>query len=348
MSDWLRRILNLPPAASSYAAGVDLLHFVVIGATTLGAAFVFLLALYFTTRYGRRAGAELTARVRTPWALELVVIGVLQTLFLAFWVVGAIQYDRMMTPPDGAMRVYVTAKQWMWKFSYPGGRSSLDVLTIPVHRDVVLVMTSRDVIHSFYVPAFRIKQDLVPGRYQTAWFRAERPGDYDLECAEFCGAGHSSMLGRVRVLSAEDYARWLDVGDGPAASLAAVAAAGDLVAAGREAAVRRGCFSCHTVDGQRSVGPSWAGLYRSEVALDGGHTVTADEAYLTRSMMDPQRDVVAGYKPVMPAYRGVLTQPEVAALVEFIEALEASPYTASVVLPRLVPEGEGQPQEPKP
>ena len=347
MNDWLRRLLYLPPEASSYAAGIDHLHFAVIGTTFVGATFVFLLAVYFLVRHRRRVPGELTEPRSTPWPIELLVIVCLQSLFLAFWVVGAIQYDHVMTPPQDGVRVYVTAKQWMWKFGYPGGRSSMDVLVVPAGRDVVLVMTSRDVIHSFYVPAFRIKQDVVPGRYQTAWFRAEEPGIYDLECAEFCGTSHSAMLGKVRVLSASDYAQWLEDapalprGDGPGAD-------GDLVAAGRDVAVRRGCFNCHTVDGQPSIGPSWARLYRARVALADGRSVVADEAYLTRSMMEPQADVVEGYRPVMPTYRGVLEQPEVAALVELIEALGRGPFSPSVTLPRVVPEDEGRPQEPKP
>jgi cytochrome c oxidase subunit 2 len=347
MNDWLRRLLYLPPEGSTYAAGIDHLHFAVIGTTLLGATFVFLLAVYFLLRHPRRAEGELTEPRRTPWPVELFVIAGLQTLFLAFWVVGAVQYDHVMTPPHDGVRVYVTAKQWMWKFGYPGGRSSIDVLTVPAGRDVVLVMTSRDVIHSFYVPAFRLKQDVVPGRYQTAWFRSDAPGTYDLECAEFCGTSHSAMLGKVRVLAAGDYARWLEDtvalpgADSPGAD-------GDLAAAGRDVAVRRGCFQCHSVDGQPSVGPSWARLYRSRVALTGGRSVVADEAYLTRSMMEPQADVVEGYRPVMPTYRGVLEQPEVAALVEFIEALGSAPFSPSVTLPRVVPEDEGRPQEPKP
>jgi cytochrome c oxidase subunit 2 len=345
--NWLRLLLYLPPEGSTYAAGIDRLHFAVIGTTLLGATFVFLLAVYFLLRHPRRVEGELTQPLRTPWPVELLVVVGLQTAFLAFWVVGAIQYDHVMTPPRDGLRVYVTAKQWMWKFGYPGGHSSIDVLTVPAGRNIVLVMTSRDVIHSFYVPAFRLKQDVVPGRYQTAWFRSDLPGTYDLECAEFCGTGHSTMLGKVRVLPAADYARWLEGAPTlPAAD--APGADGDLVASGRDVAVRRGCLQCHSLDGQAGVGPSWARLYRSSVALAGGRSVVADEAYLTRSMMEPQADVVDGYRAVMPTYRGVLAQPEVAALVEFIEALGSAPLSPSVTLPRVVPEEEGRPQEPKP
>ncbi len=336
MNDFLRGLLNLPVQASTYAWEIDLLHYFVISATMLGALFVFLLALYYLVRYRRRDSLPLTPREKTGVPMEITIIGGILTLFLVFWVVGASQYNRMMTPPANAFPVYVTGKQWMWKFEYPDGRASLDVLTVPANRPIKLVMTSRDVIHSFYVPAFRMKHDVVPGRYYTAWFEAKTPGTYPIECAEFCGVSHSRMLGDVRVLSEPDYARWLDgklprtregfAGEGTTSG-------GDLVETGREVASRRGCLSCHSIDGQPFVGPTWAGLYESHVALTDGRDVIADEAYLTRSMMDPQADIVAGYKGVMPTYRGALEEPEVAALVEFIKALRNRPFRPAIQLP---------------
>jgi cytochrome c oxidase subunit 2 len=338
MNDLLLGLLNLPPQASTYARAIDTLHYFVITATMLGATFVFVLALYSLVRYRRSRPGELTERLTTSVPLEAFIIGSILLLFLVFWVVGSVQYDRMMTPPDDAMTVYVTGKQWMWKFAYPGGRSSMDVLTVPEHKPVKLVMTSRDVIHSFYVPAFRMKHDVVPGRYYTAWFEARAPGVYPIECAEYCGVSHSRMLGKVEVLSAADYARWLE--DHPPAD-------SDLVRDGREVAARRGCLACHTLDGQAYVGPSWAGLYMSRVPLSDGRIVVADPEYLTRSMMDPQADIVAGYRGVMPTYRGTLEEPEVAALVELIRSLQTVPRVPGVTLPPVVPQASGRPQEPR-
>ena len=180
MNDWLEQLLNLPPAASTYARDVDVLHLVVIGTTMLGATAVFALALYFVARCRRRVPGETTAHLGTPLSQEIAIVGSILALFLAFWVVGSVQYDRMETPPPDTMTVYVTAKQWMWKFAYPDGRSSLNLLTVPTGKPVKLVMASRDVIHSFYVPAFRMKQDVVPGRYYTAWFQATTPGNYPI------------------------------------------------------------------------------------------------------------------------------------------------------------------------
>jgi cytochrome c oxidase subunit 2 len=335
MNALLRGLLNLPPQASTYAASIDLLHYFVIGTTMLGATFVFSLALWFLIRNRRRTTGELTPEVRASVPTEMATVGLLLTVFIVFWIVGASQYDRMMTPPPNAIPVYVTAKQWMWKFSYPDGRSSMDVLTVPVNRPVKLVMTSRDVIHSFYVPAFRMKHDVVPGRYYAIWFQATEPGNYDIRCAEYCGVSHSRMLGSVRVLSAQDYGKWLASPDPGEVH--------DLVADGMAVAARRGCLNCHTLDGQAHIGPSWAGLYGSSVRLEDGRTVVADDGYLTKSMMEPAADVVAGFKPVMPTYRGVLEEPEVAALVELMASVKDKPIAPSVTLPKVEPKLEPKP-----
>jgi cytochrome c oxidase subunit 2 len=226
----------------------------------------------------------------------------------------------------------------------------MDVLTVPAHRRIKLVMGSRDVIHSFYVPAFRMKHDVVPGRYYTAWFEATMTGRFPIECAEYCGVTHSRMLGTVEVLSPEDYRRWLETRpsrtvDGVGG--ADIAGEPSLAEEGRDVAARRGCFSCHTIDGQPHIGPTWAGLYDSTVLLNNGTRVLADEAYLTRSMMEPSDEIVAGFKPVMPTYRGILEQPEVAALVEFIKANQHYPTAPSIQLPKVVPQTQGEPREPK-
>jgi cytochrome c oxidase subunit 2 len=261
-------------------------------------------------------------------------------MFILWWVIGFRQYVHMAEAPADSEVVYVDAKQWMWKFTYPGGRSTNDVLTVPVGKPIKLVMTSRDVIHSFFVPPFRVKQDVVPGRYVTVWFEAKKPGTYPIWCAEYCGPSHSTMRGEVVVLSQEDYARWeqnahdeaksTDCGHGPGSC-----GEGDLVAIGRAVAVRRACVACHTLDGQRHIGPTWAGLYGSERTLSDGRKVIADEAYLTRSMMEPNADLVAGYPQVMPTYQGTLTAAEAGALVELIRALKDHPISPAIALPAL-------------
>lgn len=335
MIDLLRDLLMLPRGASTVADGIDLLHAVVIGTAMLGALGVALTALEFVRRH-RAHGRDLTAptpRWVTPRWIELLLVGGTSGLFLAWWLVGVRQYDRMRKPPPGSLQIYVVAKQWMFEFAYPDGRITADVVTVPAGRPVTLVMTSRDVIHSLYVPAFRIKYDLLPDRYTMLWFEAPEPGDYEIVCAEFCGTGHSTMRGIVRVLDPAAYQAWL-AGDGALARAAPLdpGPGGELGAdlptrpptmaeRGQAVAAAKGCLRCHTTDGSPHIAPSFAGLYDHPVPLADGSTVRADEAYLTRSMMDPEADRVAGYPLVMPSYRGELDPADVAALVELVASL---------------------------
>ena len=336
MPSWLVKLLFLPVEASSIAAEVDALHAVIITVTLVSSVGVFAASAWMVLHFRRGAPNVTTPHLVATRTTEIGMGLGLLALFIAFWVVGFRQYLTIEHPPDDARTVFVTARQWMWKFSYADGRSAEDVLVVPRGADIKLAMTSRDVIHAFYVPAFRIKQDVVPGRYTTAWFRAEKAGTYPILCAEYCGTDHSAMRGEVRVLEPDEYARWVD---DPSRDRSGEK---DLVSRGREVAVRRACVTCHTISGDANAGaavnpttgPSWAGLYDSYVELRGGTRVLADEAYLTRSMMDPNADIVSGYQPVMPTYAGVLEQAETAALVEYIESLR-EPADPGVVLPRV-------------
>lgn len=359
MMEWFRFLLGLPPGASTVADDVDGLHVFVISTTMFVSFFVFGMATWFLVKYGRTSDEPLTRELRAKPRSEILTIALVLSFFLVFWIIGFRQYLAMTRPPANAETIHVEAKQWMWTFSYPDGRDTNDVLTVPVAKPIALVMTSRDVIHSFFVPAFRVKSDVVPGRIMTTWFEAKTPGTYPIWCTEYCGLDHSRMLGEVVVLSPEDYAAWKavgrteggvanagDCGGGPGSC-----AANDLVARGREVAVRRACVACHTVDGQRHVGPTWKDLYDSDVPLEGGGHVVADAAYLTRSMMEPNADIVRGYTAVMPTYQGTLSAAEVGALVAFIRSLskaegEAAP-NAGISLPRLeiqkLPDAGGTP-----
>jgi cytochrome c oxidase subunit II len=329
LNDFLRRILMLPEQASTVARDVDTLHYVVIVTTMTGAAGVTLAAAWFVIRYRSTETPRPRRRQRTLRA-EIGLISGIFLLFLTFWVVGFRQYVRLETPPAGVLDVYVIAKQWMWKFSHPEGQDELSVLTVPANRPVRLIMTSRDVIHSFYVPEFRIKQDVVPGRYTAVWFEAVKPGRYEVFCAELCGASHSLMRAEVIALGADDYAKWMarTAGEqGPS-----LARQGELTASEKQ------CLSCHTTDGRRHLAPTWRGLYGSWVTLTDGRRVFADEAYLTRSMMSPAEDVVAGFRPVMPTYAGRLSSAEVAAMLEFMKAIREPPDPSVVAAPPLYPE----------
>ncbi len=329
MNDLLRRLLFLPEQGSDYARSVDHLHFFVAVVTMLGATAVFTATAVFVVRYRRRRAGETTPHLEPGRIHEALFVGLPLALFLVWFAIGFPQYVSLQTPPRDAMDVYVQGKKWMWKFAYPGGPSSTDVLRVPAGRAVRLLITSRDVIHSLFIPAFRLKQDALPGRYTETWFRANEPGTHQIFCAEYCGVGHSAMLGEVVVMRPEEFDAWIaDQRRGLARAEDAAPSPGEpldvrasLREQGRRLAGEYGCFSCHTVDGTRHIGPTWLDLYGKVERLEGGKTVKVDEAYLTRSMMEPRADVVLGYQPVMPTFQGRVPPPEVAAIVEFIKSL---------------------------
>ncbi len=334
VEDFLHWLLDLPVQATAMARRIDELQYVQFAFMWLLGVIVFGAAIWFTVRYARRRmPAGPTPEVRAPLWLEILVAGGLLASFVVFWVVGFGQYVDASEAPPGAVEVYVTAKQWVWKFSYADGPSAAGALFVPAGRPVRLVLTSRDVIHSFYVPAFRLKRDAIPGRYTTTWFQADRVGRYDVLCAEFCGAGHSRMWAEVVVLPPDQFDRWL-AQQGPPEPVSPLrgtpltAPAGvegrtltSLARRGVLVAQQQGCLRCHTLDGEPHIGPTWKGLFGSRVALAGGGTVVADTPYLTRSMMDPMAEIVAGYAPLMPTFQGRMQPGEVAAVVELIKSL---------------------------
>lgn len=354
MNEILRRFLWLPPQSSTAAYEIDWLHYFVILVTIFGTLLVPIVGAYFLIKY-RRPGQGLERPTapsiasdppaagtpptrpsqpvgKVPFFVEMVVIVVLLSFFVLWWFIGYRQYIWLRVPPEDAMEVYVMGKQWMWKFSYPDGSASVGNLYVPAGRPIKLIMNSRDVIHSFFVPDFRIKQDVLPGRYTTVWFEVKEPGVHDIFCTEYCGTGHSMMRGQVIALSPEDYERWLDgnkdlgiagqryeepavVGDfSPEEEL-------ELAKMGEIAAARYGCLRCHSVDGAPHIGPTWARLYGSKITLANGETLRVDEAYLTESMMDPQAKIRHGFKAVMPTYQGIIRMGETAAIVEYIKSL---------------------------
>lgn len=338
MNEFLRQILFLPEQRSTVALDVDRLHYFVILVTMTGATLVTLIGGYFLLRYRRRT-RDLTKGhpVTTSSALTLEVLALfaLGFMFLGWWSIGTRQFVRMRTAPEDSLDIYVTGKQWMWKFAYPQGQNMISALYVPAGRPIKLIMTSRDVIHSFFVPEFRIKQDVLPGRYTTVWFEATRPGAYPILCTEYCGTSHSDMRGQVIALSPADFERWLSGGPAVTPEFAREAAARTergfeepeptMPMRGQRAAAENGCLRCHTLDGTAFIGPTWAGLYLSVVPLSDGGEVVADEAYLTESIMDPLARLHRGFDPVMPSYQGLITPPDVAAMVELIKSLRDVP-----------------------
>lgn len=334
MNEALRRLFNVPEQASSFARELDTLHFVVILTSIAGAFGVATAIAVFSSRPGgSKAGAARGTRPNTHGAFvfEVAAIAGLLAFFLGVWITGFRQYVHQSTPPIGSLDVYVIGKQWMWTFAYPNGTATNHDLYVPVHRPVRLLMLSRDVIHSFFVPSFRVKQDVVPGRITVAWFEAVREGVYDIFCTEYCGLSHSTMRGRVFALSPAAYedmrGRQQSSSDGlgtkPLVSSAREPAPrASLAKYGEQVAARRGCLRCHTLDGTPHLGPTWAGLYGSRTPLAGGGFALADDAYLTESMMDPGARVHLGFEPLMPSYFGLLSAVETASLVELIHTVK--------------------------
>jgi cytochrome c oxidase subunit 2 len=340
VNELLRRALDLPPQSSSVARGIDALHYTVILTTLAGVTLAAAVAGGFLVRYRRRTPViPLTPRITAPGWLEATVISGLLGLFCVWWVIGFTQYRDLETPPAGAMPIYVTAKQWMWEFAYPAGPTSADVLVVPVGRPVRLIMTSRDVIHGFYVPAFRIKQDVVPGRALTTWFEAVEPGTFDVLCTQYCGTRHSLMRAQIIALAPDAYARWLDAARAPLALPGAKGDGQGLAERGHAVAAERGCLRCHSVDGSAFIGPTWAHAFGRRRRTADGRTVVVDEAYLTESMMDPRAVIAAGFQPVMPSYQGALTPEEAAAILEYIRSLR-DVRPVDVVPPPVAPPGE--------
>ncbi len=303
-----------PQQASSYAAHVDALYLFLIAVTAFFSLLIGTLVVVFAIRYRRRSPDEIAAEVHESGALEIVwtVIPLGLVLVMFFW--GAAVYFRVTRPPAGATDIYVTGKQWMWKIQHTDGHREMNELHVPVGQRVRLTMASEDVIHSFFVPAFRMKRDVVPGRISVAWFEATKPGKYHLFCAEFCGTRHSGMIGWVYVLKPAEYQAWLSGG----------VAGETLAAAGAKRFQEQACNTCHAEQaGAR--GPSLVGLFGKAVRLQNGQTLVADEAYLRESIMNPQARLVEGYPPIMPTFQGLLSEEGILQLIAYIKSLAPAP-----------------------
>ncbi len=330
MNELYRRLLFLPEQGTASARSVDHLHYFIITVTMVSATLIGLAALALFVRYKRRSESQTTPHIEPRAIHEVIFIGTPLVFFLVFFFIGFPQYVTLQTPPKDSMDVYVEAKKWMWKFAYPGGPNSLDLLRVPAGRPVRLLLTSRDVIHSFFVPGFRLKQDVLPGRYTQTWFQADQPGEHQVLCAEYCGVGHSTMLASIVVMKPEEFDAWIaeqrassvpQAQDSPARPGANVDSRSILVRQGERLAAEYGCFKCHTVDGTRHIGPTWLDLYMRREKLKDGSTVVADEGYITESMMLPNAKIVAGFQPVMPTFQGKIPAPDTAAIVEYIKSL---------------------------
>jgi cytochrome c oxidase subunit II len=298
-----------PPRASTIAGEVDALYGFHLAVILVMTTLIFLCVFIFAVKYRRRSDDEIPAQIHGSWKLEtfwsVVPFGVMLIMF--GW--GTKLYFEMFTPPRDALDVYVTGKQWMWKVQYPTGQREINELHVPVGQAVKITLASEDVLHSFFIPAFRVKHDVVPGHYETVWFQATEPGRYHLFCAEYCGTQHANMGGWVTVLSQADYAEWLT---GSSRALT-------MVEEGAQRFQEHGCITCHALTGRC---PPLSNVFGSVVKLADGRTVVADEAYIRESILNPNAKIVDGYKPdVMPVFRGQIDEESILQLIAYVKSL---------------------------
>lgn len=337
MQGWIPLV---PESASSFSWQVDALYFYLSGVTLFFALLISAVLIFFTIRYRRRTPYEIPRPIAGSHKLETLwtIIPFLIAMTMFGW--GAKLYFEQYKPPANAIEVYVVGKQWMWKLQHATGQREINELHVPVGRKIKLIMTSEDVIHDFFVPAFRTKADVVPGRYTTLWFEATKPGKYHLFCAEYCGMNHSGMTGSVYVMEPREFDNWL-AGNTSNTSPAA---------AGQQLFQTLGCASCHGANGEGGRGPTLAGLLGRDTPLEGGQTVRADEAYIRESILNPGAKIVAGFQPIMPTFQGQVTEDQLLQLVAFIKSLPggtgatpgASPAAAN---PLPSPRASGSPTE---
>ncbi|MGH9586630.1 MAG: cytochrome c oxidase subunit II [Acidobacteriaceae bacterium] len=309
---WMTHFALFPPEASSIAPYADALYFFLILISLVGVVIVTALIVGFSIVYRRERHPEPT-QIEGSTLLEATWTIIPLALFMICFVWGALLYFRIYDPPTNAMNIYVVGKQWMWKAEHPGGQHEIDALHVPIGRPVQLTMISQDVFHSFSVPAFRVKREVIPGRYTTVWFTATRPGTYHLFCTQYCGTLHSQMIGEVTAMTPSDYQAWL-AGSTSGASLAQN---------GERLFASLGCNSCHSGNASAR-GPNLAEVYGSKLQLSNGSYAVVDDAFLRDAILNPSTHVSAGYAPIMPTYQGQVSEEGLIDLVEYIKALHSN------------------------
>jgi cytochrome c oxidase subunit 2 len=308
MQSWI----PFPDSASTFSGQVDALYLYLVGVTAFFTLLISAVIVYFVIRYRRQLPFEIPRPIAGSVKLESLWTIIPFIIAMSMFVWGASVLVTQYHVPKDALEVYVVGKQWMWKFQHLTGQREINELHVPVGRKIKLVMTTEDVIHSFYVPAFRTKSDVVPGRYTYIWFEATKPGRYHLFCAEYCGTNHSGMTGSVVVMKPADYENWLS---GNANQESPIAAGQRLFTE------TLGCASCHKEDGTGGRGPALTSLLGSTVLLEGGQTVTANEDYIRESIINPRAKLVRGFQPIMPTFQGQVSEEQLLQLISYIKSL---------------------------
>jgi cytochrome c oxidase subunit 2 len=316
MQSWVPFV---PESASTMSWKVDALYFYLSGITLFFTLLISAILIFFVIRYRRRTPYEIPRPIAGSHKLETLwtVIPFLIAMTIFGW--SAKVYFEQYSPPENAIEVYVVGKQWMWKIQHSTGQREINELHVPVGKKVKLIMTTEDTIHDFFVPAFRMKTDVVPGKYTTQWFEATKTGTYHLFCAEYCGMNHSGMIGSVVVMESREFDNWLSGNVSNSSP----------VAAGQQLYQTLGCASCHGASGEGGRGPSLVGLFGKQTQLVGGQTVRADETYIRESILNPQSKLVDGFGPIMPTFQGQVTEDQLVQLLAYIKSLGGSQNQAA-------------------
>lgn len=303
----------LPVQGSTHAKGVDDLYMFVFWLSVVFFLIVTGLIAVFVVKYRRRGPNDRTGNLTHHMGLELTwsIVPLLFCIFIFFW--GFRDYMKATVAPGDAMEINILAEKWLWTFEYPNGMRSIGSLHVPVGKPVKLIMQSKDVLHSFFIPGFRTKMDVLPNRYTEQWFQSDVPGVYDVQCAEYCGKGHSQMNAKIYVDTPAKYEDFLENGDEEMRKM-------PLAELGKMIYETRGCITCHSLDGSRGQGPSWKGIFGADHSMTDGRSFKVDENYLRTSILEPQAMIVQGYEGIMPTYQGLLRDREILAVVEFIKA----------------------------
>jgi cytochrome c oxidase subunit 2 len=308
-----------PDQASNFAPSVDsLMTFLILVSVFFSVAITAAIVIFFF-KFHRKSKNEIGVPIHGDMRLEVMWIVVPAILSLGMFGWGAVVYVDFRHPPEDTLDVYVSGKQWMWKIQQPNGRREINELHVPVGRNIKLVLASEDVIHDFFVPAFRVKMDVVPGHYNVMWFRPTKAGRYQFFCSQYCGTNHAMMGGWVTVQEPSDYSAWLSGSTGENV---------DPVVAGEKLFAEKACSTCHLSNGTGRA-PSLNGVYGGTVRLADGSTVTADEGYIRESILLSNAKIVAGYQPLMPSFQGQLTEEDIMSLTAYIKSLQSQPVPAT-------------------
>jgi cytochrome c oxidase subunit 2 len=309
---WLHASALFPPEASTIAPYMDALYFFLLAMTVVGLLLVGAVLTTFSIKY-RRSVHPVATQIEGSTLLEATWTIIPLAIFLVTFVWGALLYFRIYNPPVNSMDIYVVGKQWMWKAEHPGGQHEINALHVPTGKPIQLTMISQDVFHSFSIPDFRVKREVIPGRYSTVWFEATTPGKYHIFCTQYCGSNHSQMIGEVTVLTPADYEKWTE----ESTSGMSLAQNGERLFASM------GCNACHSGNAAAR-GPNLANVYGSKLQLTNGSEVLVNEAYLRDAILNPSQHITAGYAPIMPTYQGQISEDGLIDLVEYVKGLKTN------------------------